>query len=79
MAGMHPEINIQIAQLRAAELSGRRRHAHELDAVRRTGISRFFRRHRDVRPSAESPSTTLVLLPPPREERAPSGHDQRVA
>jgi hypothetical protein len=76
MAAMHPEMNLQIAQLRVAERAGRRR-VHELDAVRRTG--RFFRRHRDLRPGAERPSTTVVLLPPPREERAPSGHDQRVA
>ena len=75
---MHPEMNIRIAQLRSAELVGRRRHAHELDAVRRTGIRGFFRRHRDTHPSTE-PSPTIVLLPPPREERAPSGHDQRVA
>jgi hypothetical protein len=75
---MHPEMNIQIAQLKAAELVGRHRHIHDLDGVRRTGIRGFFRRHRDTHPSTE-PSTPLVLLPPPREERAPSGHDQRVA
>ena len=77
MSSVHPEMNRQIAHLRAAELTGRRRHVHELDAVRRTG--RFFRRHRDLRPAAELPSPIVVLLPPPREERAPSGHDQRVA
>ena len=76
---MHPEMNIQIAQLRAAEMTGRSRRHHELDAIRPTGIRAFFRRHRDMQPSTESPSTTLVLLPPPREEHATSGHDQRVA
>jgi hypothetical protein len=74
---MHPEMNIQIAQLRAAELLSQRRHGHELDAVRRTGIRGFFRRHRTTHPSTEP--STLVLLPPPREEHATSGHDQRVA
>jgi hypothetical protein len=76
---MHPEINIQIAQLRAAEMVSERRHAHEVGAVRGTGIRGFFRRHRHMHPSTEPSTTTLVLLPPPREERAPSGHDQRVA
>ncbi len=72
-------MNLQMAQLRVAELSGRRRHAHELDLVRSTGIRAFFRRRRDTRLSTEDPSTTVVLLPPPREEYAPSGRDQRVA
>ena len=77
---MHPEMNLQMAQMRVAERSGRPRRVHELDAVRgRTGIRGFFRRHRDLRADVERPSTTVVLLPPPREEREPSGHDQRVA
>ena len=74
---MHPELNLQIAQLRVAERTNRR--FHELDRTRRSGIRGFFRRHRDVRLGTERPSTTLVLLPPPREEHATSGHDQRVA
>jgi len=79
MVAMHPELNLQIAQLRVAELAGRRLRVHELDGVRRTGIRGLFRRHRDLSEGAERPSPSLVLLPPPREERAPSGHDQRVA
>jgi hypothetical protein len=74
---MHPEMNIQIAQLRVAEMTSRR--VHEAGRVRRTGIRGFFRRHRDMRVDAERPSPTIVLLPPPREEHATSGHDQRVA
>jgi hypothetical protein len=79
MLSVHPEMNLQIAQLRVVERSGRRRRFDELDAVRHTGIRGFFRRRRDLRPADERPSTTVVLLPPPREERAPGGHDQRVA
>ena len=77
---MHPEMNIQIAQLRAAEMTGRGRRHHELDRVRPAGgIRAYFRRRRDTHSAAERPSPTVVLLPPPREEHATSGHDQRVA
>ena len=75
--GMHPELSIQIAQLRHDELTNARRFRHVPDPVARRG---FFRRRRRDTPAPAAPqSSPLVLLPPPREERDPTGHDQRVA
>jgi hypothetical protein len=77
MACMHPEMSFQIAKLRHEELTSRR---HLVDQpVRSRGIRRFFRRHRDMATLDAVQPPSLVLLPPPREERDPKGRDQRVA
>jgi hypothetical protein len=68
---MHPELSLQIAQLRHDELTNARRFRHTTDPVARR---RFFRRRRDTQLAAETPPAPLVLLPPPREERDPTGH-----
>jgi hypothetical protein len=67
---MHPELSLQIAQLRHDELTNPRRFRHTTDRVARR---RFFRRH-DAHLAAATPPAPLVLLPPPREERATTGH-----
>jgi hypothetical protein len=77
---MHPELNMQMAKLRHDELTAERRH-HALDNVSRgRGLRGFFRRRRDSLTAAATQHTPLVLLPPPRVEHDPNGHDdQRVA
>ena len=72
---MHPELNLHIARLRFEELSTAPRH----HASVRRGLRSFLRRRRDVHASTFTEPSTLVLLPPPREERDPTGHQRRVA
>jgi len=74
---VHPEMNFRIAVLRHEELISARRFPRAAPAGRRhRGL---FRRHRDTHHAATVHAATIVLLPPPREERDPAGHDQRVA
>jgi hypothetical protein len=74
---MHPELNFQIASLRHAELTAGS-HRHTTVPARPT--RRWsLRRRRDTPAGAVAQPASLVLLPPPREERDPKRHDQRVA
>jgi len=72
---MHPEMSYAIAKLRHEELTGARRFPARA-TTRRIG---FFRRRRHTPAVVAGPRAPIVLLPPPREEREPVGHDQRVA
>ena len=74
---MHPELNYAIAKLRHEELIGARRFPAA--ARRPSALRRFFRRRRDMPAAVVTPPAPIVLLPPPRDERDPTGHDQRVA
>jgi hypothetical protein len=71
---MHPELTAIVARQRYDELSSTARHI--VDAAPRRG---FFRRRRESALSPVSTPSQIVLLPPPREERGTTGHDQRVA
>jgi hypothetical protein len=70
---MHPELTSIVLRLRADELS---RSHRAIDVAPRRG---FFRRRRDMHRSRVTSPAPIVLLPPPREERDTTGHDQRVA
>ena len=72
---MHPELNLHIAQLRHQELIG----AVHRPAPAHRGWRGFFRRRRETRAAVGLDLPPIVLLPPPREERDPTGRDQRVA
>ena len=74
---MHPDMTYSIAKLRREELLGARRFPAAAPAG--PGHRWFFHRRRDTPVAAVTEPAPIVLLPPPREERAPSGHDQRVA
>lgn len=74
---MHPEMSYRIAVLRHEELIGARRFP--TPARRRRGVRGLLRRRRDALVEAGVQPAPIVLLPPPREERDPAGHDQRVA
>lgn len=68
--GMHPDLCILIARQRHDELTNVRRLRQAADrGVRR----RFWRRRRDISLAPVAPPAALVL-PPPREERDPTGH-----
>ena len=74
---MHPDMNYAIAKLRHEE----RLHARRFPAPARrpSALRRLFRRRRDISVAVVTSPAPIVLLPPPREEREPTGHDQRVA
>ncbi len=74
---MHPQLNYDIAKLRHEELVNARRHP--APARVRRGLRGFLRRRRDTLHAVGTSPVSIVLLPPPREERDPAGHDQRVA
>ena len=74
---MHPDMTYSIAKLRREELLGARRFPVAARAGRRGRW--FFRRRRDTPVAAVTEPAPIVLLPPPREEHDPAGHDQRVA
>jgi hypothetical protein len=74
---MHPEMNYAMAKLRHEELVGSRRFARPARA-RRVGTF-LRRRRRDPLGGVATPPAPIVLLPPPREECEPAGHDRRVA
>lgn len=74
---MHPELNYRIATLRHEELIAARRFPRSARPPRRS--RGLFGRRRDTSAEAGAQPATIVLLPPPREERDTVGHDQRVA
>ena len=73
---MHPELNYAIAKLRHEELIGARRFRPRRAAVPVAALLPPAPRHAR---RGGTPPAPIVLLPPPREERDPTGHDQRVA
>lgn len=70
---MHPEMTYRIAVLRHEE----RLRARRFPAPTETGRRRWFRRRRDLLTTGVGQPVSIVLLPPPREQREPA--DQRVA
>ena len=73
---MHPDMTYSIAKLRREELLGARR----FPAAAGAGRGRWFsRRRRNTPVAAVVEPAPIVLLLPPRQERDPAGHDQRVA
>ena len=74
---MHPEINYRHRQ--APPRGADQRPPRHAAARARRGIRGFFRRRRDLPVAVDVQPASIVLLPPPREEREPAGHDQRVA
>ena len=76
---MHPELNLHIAHLRFEELSAAPRHRAPASSSARRGLRSFLRRRRDMSATVGVQPSPIVLLPPPREERDPTGHQRRVA
>lgn len=70
---MHPELNLQAAQLRHVELTTGRRFPAPAPRLRW-----FSRRRRDTLTVVRAEPAPIVLLPPPRKEHE-AGRDQRVA